>query len=500
MKIIDCFIFYNETGLLKYRLDTLKDVVDYFVIVESTNTFTGNFKELYFDKSFLKEYPIKYLVITNPYTSPENNEVWKNERFQRNNIALGLDQIKIENEDLLIFSDVDELPDPDTLKRLKNEKIKGIFSLEQDNLYLLYLMNDKCYYPKIMDYRTYTILNDSIDNIRCSNRPFIPKGGWHLSYFSHQEHNNMKIENENYLPPNFTLKESFAFHTNHLCERATSVSMYDYAYHLKEKYNIIIFYKTCNEMVIKKFEKYFECYKYQTIQQIQEIVDSKSIKYFYSIRSGEKDFLITNCKNLIHSVFKMDQHGDINASVFKSKLWVPPMINLPKTEGNFRNVLGIPQDAIVIGRYGGFSEFNITYVHNIILNFTGIYFLFANTKNFGESKFIIYLPKIIDLERKSLFINTCDAMIHARNEGETFGLSIAEFSTFNKPIITCRGIINQHLDILGEKAIIYNSPNSLKIILNGIQQIINSKTDWNAYTSFTPKLVMDIFSKIFIHK
>ena len=50
MKVIDCFIFYNELDLLDYRLNILKEVVDYFVIVESTHTFVGKEKELYFNK------------------------------------------------------------------------------------------------------------------------------------------------------------------------------------------------------------------------------------------------------------------------------------------------------------------------------------------------------------------------------------------------------------------------------------------------------------------
>ena len=46
IKIIDCFIFYNELDLLEYRLNILNDVVDYFVIVESTHTFVGKEKVL----------------------------------------------------------------------------------------------------------------------------------------------------------------------------------------------------------------------------------------------------------------------------------------------------------------------------------------------------------------------------------------------------------------------------------------------------------------------
>ena len=46
--IIDCFIFYNEIDLLKFRLEYLYNIVDYFVLVESTTTFAGNKKKIIF--------------------------------------------------------------------------------------------------------------------------------------------------------------------------------------------------------------------------------------------------------------------------------------------------------------------------------------------------------------------------------------------------------------------------------------------------------------------
>ena len=46
MKIIDCFTFYNELDLLNYRLNILNNVVDYFIIVESTHTHVGKEKNL----------------------------------------------------------------------------------------------------------------------------------------------------------------------------------------------------------------------------------------------------------------------------------------------------------------------------------------------------------------------------------------------------------------------------------------------------------------------
>ena len=82
-KIIDCFIFYNELELLEYRLNTLYNEVDYFVIVESRMTYMGYKKELNFDIIRFKYYLSKiiYIIVDElPYTNKKisNDEQWLN--------------------------------------------------------------------------------------------------------------------------------------------------------------------------------------------------------------------------------------------------------------------------------------------------------------------------------------------------------------------------------------------------------------------------------------
>ena len=120
-----------------------------------------------------------------------------------------------------------------------------------------------------------------------------------------------------------------------------------------------------------------------------------------------------------------------------------------------------------------------------------------NTKPFFQHPNIIYLDANTDLLYKSKFINTCNAMIHARSDGETFGLSIAEFSVNNKPIITCPCGDLEHIKILSDKAIQYKSTEQLLDIFNNIDSIIQSQTDWNAYEYYTPKNIMQLFNNIF---
>ena len=96
------------------------------------------------------------------------------------------------------------------------------------------------------------------------------------------------------------------------------------------------------------------------------------------------------------------------------------------------------------------------------------------------------------------FINTCDSMIHARMEGETFGLAIGEFSYLNKPVITTiSNIDNAHINLLGEKAILYNSKESLINILLTFEKNNYLNRDLNAYKEYTPEKVMKQFFSVF---
>ena len=91
-------------------------------------------------------------------------------------------------------------------------------------------------------------------------------------------------------------------------------------------------------------------------------------------------------------------------------------------------------------------------------------------------------------------------MIHAREMGETFGAAVSEFSIKNKPVITCKGYDNAHLDILKDKCFIYNSENSLYKIFNNFKNNLEEikNKDWNAYKDYTPEKIMDKFKELFI--
>ena len=308
-----------------------------------------------------------------------------------------------------------------------------------------------------------------------------------------------------------------AFWDNCLSERGTTVALFDYAYYnikILSNESIILYNKkyteNCEE-VVNKFKKEFNVYGVNDFSEVDKILLETKCDILYLIKYGEYDGKVSNiCKTVIHCVFSCSQqHGNVYASISP---WVnynngrypvvPHIINLPNIQENMREMLNIPKNAIVYGRHGGYDQFDIKYAQNIVYqvakNNANIYFLFVNTKKFCEDlPNIIHLNKIIDLDEKVKFINTCDAMIWARSDGETFGLSLGEFSSKNKPVICTNVGYPAHIHLLKEKAIWYNENNLYDILINFNKEEV-SKKDWNAYKMFTPERVMALFKEVFI--
>lgn len=308
-----------------------------------------------------------------------------------------------------------------------------------------------------------------------------------------------------------------AFWENQLCERGTTMALFDYAY-----YNIhclnnesIIFYeknnKSNSDEMIKRFMKHFTVYPVENFSDIDNILMYENCDVLYIIKYGPIDEKISKvCKTVIHCVFVNQPHGDVYATISSSTVKyndsipiVPHIVHLPDVEGDLRSELNIPKDATVYGRYGGPFEFNIKYVQEAVRDFAknnpNIYFIFASTYPFtSDIPNIIYLDKISDVNRKVKFINTCDAMIHAREIGETFGLAVAEFSIKNRPVITTPTEYPAHTKMLGDKALIYNNYDDVMNIFKNFDRNKVKEKDWNAYRNYSPEKVMKIFEEIFL--
>jgi FkbM family methyltransferase len=334
-------------------------------------------------------------------------------------------------------------------------------------------------------------------------------------YFNKIVHDRLQIKNFN-----IDNCKKVAFLSSQLSLRGTEIALFDYAdYNEKILGNksIIItrdYEKRKQEpdvdiQAYNKFNDRFEMYYYTSPQDIDNIVINNNISHLFIIKYGTWDGIISNyCKNIIMCVFDVSNpHGHVYTPIgqtindlYNTNYPVTPhMITLPECNEDLRDVLNIPKNAIVFGRYGGKESFDVNFVypviHNLVNTREDVYFLFMNTNVFYEHKNIIYLPGSADMIFKRKFINTCDALLHARSQGETFGLTCGEFSICKKPVITWgRSYEREHLLILKEKAVIYNTAEELTNIL---ETFTTNKYDVseNGYMFYNPTNVMEIFNR-----
>jgi glycosyltransferase involved in cell wall biosynthesis len=281
------------------------------------------------------------------------------------------------------------------------------------------------------------------------------------------------------------------FHCEQLNYRGTTNSILDYA-----KYNqdilgnesIIIYSQEQPEgldvgsvpEVIQEVGQKYKLLTYKDNSNLNDI--AANYDFFYSQRAGERvdshtnreNAVITSTRMGVHCVFQWhDPHGDVYAYISEwmshnvAKLynapvhpWVPYVVDLPEPNYDTRAHLGIPKDKFVIGRFGGYKTFDLPYAHNVVKRVAqerdDIVFLFANTEPFCNLPNVLFLGPFFGEEQKSNYINACDAFIHARWLGESFGLAIAESLFFNKPVLACDvGFDRNHVETLQPYDLLY---------------------------------------------
>jgi len=115
MKVYDCFTFFNELDLLEIRLNELNNIVDYFVLVESTKTWQNKNKPCIFEenKTRYKDFLHKIIRVEVP-AEKYTFDTWNNERLSFNYIIEGLQGAT--DEDLIMLSAMDEIPKQNTIK------------------------------------------------------------------------------------------------------------------------------------------------------------------------------------------------------------------------------------------------------------------------------------------------------------------------------------------------------------------------------------------------
>lgn len=313
------------------------------------------------------------------------------------------------------------------------------------------------------------------------------------------------------------------FHSNQLSLRGTEVALYDYA-HYNEKIlnnNSIIAYNRNsigNDLrAIEKFVKRFDVFDYENLAELEKIVDTQKVDKAYFITAGKNDnTTVKSCETLIHAVFPQKtkyKYGDRYAFVSEwlSKIcsrgktpFIPHIVELPPPTKNLRADLGIGEQALVFGGYGGDDSFDISCAIEAIRDALDlrkdIVFLFMNFLPFIQHERVIFLPGNSDPQIKANFISSCDAMLHARKLGESFGLACGEFSILNKPILTySKSKHNCHLMILGDKALTYKNKKELVHYLINLDKKWLNKQNWDCYSSmFNCEAVMKKFHDVYI--
>lgn len=224
-KIYDCFNFFNELDILELRLNTLYDCVDYFVIAEADVTHSGEPKKFFYEEnkerfSKFADKIINYKILdtpTNFLTFPDTDELElqkvysyienQTNRFNRHNQPdYGRDFYQKESirralshcsdDDIIMFSDADEIPNPEILKNLKDLSLKDtLYSLNQPMFcYFFNMLKQSDWYgTKLGLYKN--IKNLSLNELRGDESLTVklPNGGWHFSFLGDAETVRTKI-------------------------------------------------------------------------------------------------------------------------------------------------------------------------------------------------------------------------------------------------------------------------------------------------------------------
>ena len=206
-------MYFDEEIVLDLRLNTLDKYVDYFVIVESSFTHRGDKRHLKFDHKKFDKFKDKIIYLTfdkEPHgielVNENDNEAEKSRKYilnaakrengQRDHIRNGLQ--KASPEDLILISDVDEIPNLEELK-LKNLKEK-ILMFQQDMFYykfdlklpdIVWSGTKGCrkkdlispqWLRNVKD-KKYSLFRLDIifSKIKYNSIKFIKNGGWHFS-------------------------------------------------------------------------------------------------------------------------------------------------------------------------------------------------------------------------------------------------------------------------------------------------------------------------------
>ena len=214
MKIYDCTTYYSEDLMIDVRLNILNDYVHKFIITESTYSHSGEKKKLNFNINNFSKFKDKiiYLVIEN---EPEGIIDYNTKNIDTNKIpsikrANSLKRIDLSydymdnaikdanDDDLIILSDNDEIPNLASKEFLKNNSdiiiFKQLFFYYKFNLLydlVPWFGSKACKKKKLKSFswlkhlknKEYPLwrLDTLFSNTKSINIKIINNGGWHFT-------------------------------------------------------------------------------------------------------------------------------------------------------------------------------------------------------------------------------------------------------------------------------------------------------------------------------
>lgn len=230
-RVIDVFPFYNELDLLELRFHVLYDYVDFFVVSECEETFSGKPKPMYFAENRARftafNDKIIYNAIDKAVLAEMQGEKWKGyvtsqdavrtykhnsrpprklhtslrrEIMHRDAAVKGLSLVARQG-DLILLSDVDELPDARVVKRLREETLEqpSYFEMRWFLYYINNIVNTPWFGTVAFNYEM--LQGQSLDLLRYASSdpngvpgPVIADGGWHFSYLGGSEAIQEKLD------------------------------------------------------------------------------------------------------------------------------------------------------------------------------------------------------------------------------------------------------------------------------------------------------------------
>lgn len=281
-----------------------------------------------------------------------------------------------------------------------------------------------------------------------------------------------------------------AFMTNSFCVRGVESVLWSYADLNRKMGNTSVVVvrkgianpgKDFDDPSYKKFfEDAFETHELDD-KDIEKFLENRGVDICVVSNSGGNDnFVPKNVPTIVRCVFTPRfPQGTLHTAV--SNLVsagvapvIPDIVRISERTDlpSLRDELGIPRDALVYGRIGGYDTFDVPFVREVVRKVCqqrpDIYFVFVNTdpRELWDIENVILLPGTRDDDYKRRFFEACDYFLHARVDGETFGVAVGEFAMCGKPTISwAMSNDREHFTILVDKIVPYTNSGDLERIL-----------------------------------